>query len=266
MNVEDWKYLSHGGANVVLRYVGSEIMFVDKVLRLRRRKNGVSTRAVYNYIKHQRFDSLREWIVRMELIPVSKEFSMSFGVDHDSFGILMPNLLGTEPEEVCVNKYIKLWKSGEELYLEVKPKWLNDRRGLNCRNCIVAQEKNQEFVLCPLWLLQGKEGVDFWCRQVQARLAFKVQDHIQRAISGNIHLLEALQKMQTDNKDLKTLCDEELQFQMTIRDVSVVYNLSTGSATVLDLDLKPLTKKDTWINTEKRLEKAYNMSIGLECP
>lgn len=273
MNIIDdgkWEYLNQGGANLVLSYIGDEKSLISKVLRLRKHDNGVSSRQVYEYIKSSKFDKLRKWIVSMDFVQVSKSLISRFGGLNEHHGILMPNLLGHKPVKIKVNKYIKLWESDNGYVLELKPKWLNRNDNLNCRNCLISRKKNQEFILCPLWLLHDIHGIEFWCRQVQSRLDVDLMGSIKDAIIKNIELIETLSNLQDDNIQQLILYgdeEEELQFQMTIRDVSIFFNLQTGNANIIDLDLKPLSKRDTWINDENNLKQSYNEStVGLQCP
>lgn len=270
INDENWQYINHGGANLVLGYTGNDKKFIGTVLRLRRYENGVCSRQIYEYMKSSKFDQLRQWIVPMGLVEISEELTKRFNVVNERHAIIMPNLLGIQPIQFKINKYIKIWKSSDGYVLELKPKWLNQKKSLNCRNCLIALEKKQEFILCPLWLLHDIDGIEFWSKQVQSKLKVDLEISIKDAIIKNIKLLETLKDLQDDNIQQLMLNlneEKELQFQMTIRDVSVFLNLQTGDAKILDLDLKPLDKRQSWINDDNKLKVSYNdESIGLQCP
>lgn len=264
-----------GGANVVF---GND--HFDIVLRFRRKlkQKQPNSKEIFAYMNTE-MTQLERWMPKMELLPIrqlqlqmkldspEKVFSyfqslLSDGIVLDSseeYVVQMERLIYGLPTKI--NKYLTIFNDREILTVEMKPKWLNWSGDDICRNCKVAEMK-KESIICPLHLVSGKEGIERWCSNVHKVLLMqKVSWDIQvfdqklyKTITENFELLQMLKKLQQN---------DNLAFAMTVRDVSIVYNLETCTAKVIDLDLKASNKISSWKQMETKV--ASFSGNGFDC-
>jgi hypothetical protein len=291
----DWQYIGSGSANVVLGYGGSELRLKGKVVRLRLECTNVSTKTIFQHLTSSCFDPIRMYLVETELCEISREALQKFEQTISSLGLkqkvkmnethclIMRNIFSfpyNDYTKIDLNKYYKLRVHKEETIFEFKPKWLyNLPEGhMNCRNCLVAEQKKQSFLTCHLKVLQGKQGINEWCSEIQEELdsrgmCISVAHQLSSVIVKNIHLIEILFKLQSRTDVHEVLAqltsqddvNEELMFSMTLRDASIMYNLTTNEAFIVDLDMKSSTKWDAWKRQELNLQQCYLQESELKC-
>lgn len=279
MNIDrkDWQYLGAGASNVVFAYIGNEVILGGKVIRLRIEGARFSTQEIYSYILTSQFDELRPYILETTMVKIDKNSLMVFQkllfethlkrvkLDEDH-ALLLNNFLSDRINNyhiVELNKYYKFFihKSSKEILFEFKPKWLTETsdKYLNCRNCATAKLKKQSFIYCHLKIFE-KGGIDSFCFSITKELQRKmvctdgIKDSMKLTIESNFGLLNTLKKLQNKIDIHNELCNlssiddvtNELQFNMTLRDVSLIFNLRKSTAYLIDVDKKPPEKWKDW--------------------
>lgn len=256
---DDWKLIGRGGANLVYEYIGGSL-YAGKVLRLRLKGSEISATEIWEYMSTSRFDPLRKWMLITDLVdPVQ---GLSEEIDPSQKGLMMPNLLVGSHQTVELNKYI-VFHFGDTTLLELKPKWLYDASE-PCRNCIQAMAKHQKYNNCTRQLL-SESGTRNWAQSVQEELTTRGfrAPRLLEALLNCRDLFRALYQLQNDGTDLREtlrcLKSEQdvtpfIQFSMTLKDVTIMIDLDTGTAHLVDLDKKPVSKWLKWKATELALD------------
>ncbi|KAG0680186.1 Inositol-pentakisphosphate 2-kinase [Pichia californica] len=256
-----WSYIGSGSANVVLCYNGVNSIFKGKAIRLRLKNTDVSTTEIYSYIHSKRFDKLREYMVNMEILNISEKFlyyiqnylnenNIKLQLDlTENKCLIMKNIF---PTYISDYKIIKLSKYHtffinsilNEVLFEFKPKWLYKMPTdhINCRNCLIARSKGQEFIPCHLKLINYNDpnGIDEWCYEISIKLKqmneenLNIYKPLKECIKFNFTIVKTLYELQNNiniherilslnsQKDV----DDDLQFNMTLRDCSLMMNLT----------------------------------------
>lgn len=294
----EWEYIASGSANSVFSYIGEDEMFKGKVIRLRLTNSDICTKDILNYFQSPLFDTLRKYMVDSVMVFLLKDdfekFQEQFNKKYpyikldlkEKCGLLMNNIYSHRIGEydcIKLSKYHKIFVHNfyDDILFELKPKWLYQmpRTHMNCRNCLNALQKKQRFICCNLKLLDKKNGVDAWCEEIQDELMIqgykqlKIYDSLKKCIFSNYDLIESLYKLQNKIQIRDKLAslssiedvDEDLQFNMTIRDVSIFFKLHSGEAFILDLDKKSAKKWKNWKSQEEKLEKLYTHELDLNC-
>lgn len=294
----EWEYVGCGAANVVFAYTGNEPTLKHKVVRVRLSKSIISTKEIYDYLHSVVFEQLKEYLVETRLFLVNENVLKTFQnvLYHNSMAIkinnkeshvlILDNLFSfslANYKTVELSKYHKLYidKFEKDLIFEFKPKWLYDlpKHHNNCRNCLNAKIKNQAFICCHLKLLDSKSGVDHWCREIHSEFASKcnstlnLYELLKDCLLKNYGIIQILFNLQNNiniHQKLRSLnniedIDDELQFNMTIRDVSMFLKLSCQKIYILDLDKKPRDKWEDWKKQESKFQDMYSQNLNLDC-
>lgn len=298
IQADDWEYVGAGSANIVFAYSGKAEKLQGKVIRLRMEDTKLSTLEIYKYLKSASFDELRVYFVKMALVKIDSTVLSSFqrilwkqklqiGIDlNENHALILDNVF-TDPmthyTSIEINKYYKFFvhKTGNEVIFEFKPKWLNDAPShhLNCRNCINAMLKNQNFVYCHLKMFMNEYGIKELCTVINEELSKKgvnipgLYKDLETTIQKNFNVINILRELQNKiniHQALDSLSSvddvtEELLFNMTLRDVSLIYNLKKGSVRILDLDKKPADKWESWKLQDLKYYKEYMKPSNLNC-
>lgn len=295
----NWEYIGSGAANVVISYKGENKHLKGKVIRLRLKNSEFSTKEIYCYLKSQRFQDLRSYMVPTTIKKISYEFlvyiqnylnqeKLNLELDlNEKSCLIMDNIFSNEISNYNIyqlNKYLKFFinKKNSNIIFEFKPKWISQMPDfhVNCRNCLVAKLKNQNFIPCHLKIFNNLEGLEEWCREID--LKFEEEFHINKDIFhllknclvSNYGMIKTLYKLQNNfdiHEKILSLSsekdvDEDLQFNITLRDVSIFMNLSENKVYILDLDKKAPSKWEKWKIQEKTLQDYYSAEIlDLNC-
>lgn len=286
----NWEYIGSGAANVVISYKGERKHLKGKVIRLRLKKSEFSTNEIYSYLKSQKFHDLKSYMIPTIINEISQEFLVYIQkyLDQDKIRLqldlnekaclIMDNIFSDEMSHYNIyqlNKYLKFFINEKiaDIIFEFKPKWISEmpNNHVNCRNCLVAKLKDQKFIPCHLKIFNNLEGLQEWCREID--LKFKEEFHIDRDIFeflkncfiSNYTIINTLYELQNNfdiHKKILNLTseadvDEDLQFNITVRDVSIFMNLSKNRVYILDLDKKSPNKWEKWKIQEKELQKYY---------
>lgn len=294
----EWEYIGCGAANVVFAYIGTKENLRHKVARLRLNKSMISTKDIYNYLHSENFKPFQNYMVEIHLCLVKAQVlrrfqkvldseNLSFRIDDkEDHVLILDNLFSSSLKNYeCfgLSKYHKLFvdKFENDIIFEFKPKWLYDlpKHHNNCRNCLNAKLKNQEFISCHLKLLNSEHGIEEWCNEIHSEFSSKynsdlnLYELLKKCLLKNyelIHILFNLQKRINIHQKLESLgsihdVDDELQFHMTIRDVSLFLKLSFQKIYVLDLDKKPKDKWESWKKQEIKFQRMYSKNLNLNC-
>jgi hypothetical protein len=294
----EWEYIGSGAANAVFAYCGTFEKLKHKVIRVRNLNGKLSTKEIYDYFHSPQFAHLNEYTVEPEIATITKNAleklqiilnseKPQFKLNLDEKDVLlMDNLFRFSMKDykiIELSKYHKLFvhKFKSEILFEFKPKWLYTlpESHINCRNCLNARLKNQEFVCCHLKLLNPDSGIHEWCREIQGEISKRnelqldLYDSIKNCIQKNYNLIQTLYSLQNNidiHQRLLALnsendVDEDLQFNMTIRDLSLFLNLNNQKIHIVDLDKKSRQKWESWKNQEVKLEKKYSLNLNLNC-
>lgn len=294
----DWEYVGSGSANAVFAYKGSCVKFRGKVVRFRLVGTEVSTEEIFFYLQSSAFNSIRKYMVSASLLTIKQqticEFQtlakckgLSIKLDpNETYCLIMKNILShslSEYERIQLSKYhiFLVHKAEKEIVFEFKPKWLYQLPAShkNCRNCLIAKSKGQEFVSCHLKLLKGEKGISEWCKELQEELGRRTQTNIdifqslKNCVIANYALILSLYELQNSIEIHDRLMqltseydvNEDLQLNMTLRDVSIFMSLSKGEVFVLDLDKKSAKKWKKWKNQEQKLQGLHEKDLSLNC-
>lgn len=179
---------------------------------------------------------------------------------------------------IHLSKYFTVFifnKGGQkETILEFKPKWLYTPPASfkTCRNCVQGQLKKQKFSNCTLLLLSMPAGVQKWCNNIQIELEnrgfnINVYNGLFRVILEHYNIITTLYKLQNKSCNnihqvLQSLSSEEdatdaICCSMSLRDVSMVINLSLNKVQILDVDPKPNSKWKKWKEQEIKNSSLY---------
>lgn len=302
MNAEDWKFRARGGANAVFRFIGEDSFYKGKLLRLRLRKSDeayVSTKEIYDFmLKSLVILALNNQTI--ELVTVSKTFLTSLEtkdfelMENEPHGLLMPDAVGEEFEQYMLSKscaiHIHVNPTVYDFVLELKPKWLQHRDALYCRNCCVSQMRGLNRHFCVLDFITPecieiglRDFIEKFPSRTRQGTTLEIRSHVCRVLRNllanprNIFVrLHDLQRVGFDssrNKHLKRLEDvtDDVLLAMALRDVTIFIRCTSSknsskltsleydlSYMVTDLDLKHKTKFRHWAATEIELEAYSN--------
>lgn len=294
--LHDLEFIGCGSANAVFAYWGDRDDLKHKIIRVRLLHSEICTTVIYNALVSGKFDSLRSYLVACSILQVDpillqklEDFGRkkvaNFNLNlEEKYVLLMDNIFSYPLSRYnCyrLSKYHTFFveKGNNETILEFKPKWLYilPENHKSCRNCLNAMYKGQKFNPCHLKLLQ-KNGIDIWCNEVQQELNRRginksVKNDLRETIQRNYNLFETLYALQNKSDVHKLLLNlkseedvtEELKFEMTIRDVSLLMKLNDKKVFVIDLDEKPATKWIRWKEHEAEFEDKYSEDLGLQC-
>lgn len=295
---ENWEYIGSGSANVVFAYRGNLERFKGKVVRLRLIGTDISTKEIFLYLASHAFDKLRSYMVDAVLFSIKKETLAQFQRYADSKGLslkldpnenhclIMNNIFSysiTSYESIELSKYHKFYINylKNDVLFEFKPKWLYQlpETHRNCRNCLIARTKGQKFIPCHLRLINSEEGVNTWCKDIQEELEKNSREtldvfvQLKESIIRNYELIESLYELQNNIEihdrllQLNSIKDvnEDLQLNMTLRDVSLFVKLNEKKIYVLDLDKKSAKKWRKWKEQEEKLQSLYEQKSELNC-
>lgn len=295
---EDWEYVGSGSANAVFAYKGESVMLRGKVVRLRLANTEISTEEIFSYLQSSAFDKIRRYMLNVSLFTImqqticefqnlAKSKGLSIKLDlNETHCLVMKNILShnvSEYERIQLSKYhvFLVHKAEDEILFEFKPKWLYhlpvDHK--NCRNCLIAKSKNQEFVSCHLKLVNDKSGISEWCKEIQEELGRRSKNRVEifqalkECVTVNFALIQSLYELQNSIRihdrimqlNSEDDVNEDLQLNMTLRDVSIFMSLSKGEVFVLDLDKKSAKKWKKWKNQEQKLQGLHEKDLSLNC-
>lgn len=163
--LENWKIFARGGANVLFKYVGPNLTFKGKLLRMRRNKNddmnSASSKDVYNFMRELE-PEFEDTLLHLELVDLGESFLAAmrsrFDLANDSQALLMDNVLHHNGSTYQLSKHSfihvfdpHLNDEKVRLVIELKPKWLcHYKNTLYCRNCSMAQMRGEARHFCPL--------------------------------------------------------------------------------------------------------------------
>ncbi|EPX70935.1 inositol 1,3,4,5,6-pentakisphosphate kinase [Schizosaccharomyces octosporus yFS286] len=233
MYTSEWSFLASGTANVVFEYIGKNPFFQDKVLRLRRRGQTISTEQVYDYYQntiYPLFSGFEQYLIEIYLQPVTKDFLLG---TQNASGIFL-NL----NESFCI--LMQDLKEG----MEMKPKWLTQSPAapddwVVCRTCAMSRMRGKPISFCPLQLDYNNwpKFLSVFQGMVGPEIALTLFQ------SGILKRLRDLQE-EYSRKDVA--------LAMTLRDVTLY--IGKDKITLLDLDPKDIhTKLAKWERDERNL-------------
>lgn len=304
MNLDDtiddgsWEYTGAGAANVVFGYMGNNVQFKGKVIRLRLNKSDISTSEIYSYLTSSKFDKLKKYMVNIDMVDISNKFLyyIQNQLDNQKKNLLlnmkerqcliMDNIFSgsiSKYKPIELSKYHKFFLNNieTEIIFEFKPKWLYQMPAshINCRNCLIARAKGQEFIPCHLKLINDSNGIFEWCKEIanefstRSNSSLDIYDLLKVCITKNYEILKLLYELQNSldvhNALLQLKSEEDvstdLQFNMTLRDLSIFMKLNENKVYLIDLDKKSSKKWKKWQAQEKQLEKYYSDDLDLDC-
>lgn len=288
---EEWEYIASGSANSVFEYKGQNDKLKGKVLRLRLDGNEFTTLDIYKYLNSNLFDGLREYMIQTTLLKIdnyslatfTEKKGLKLSLDEE-YGLLLKNFYKypiQEYQAISLNKYYKFFihQSKNEVVFEFKPKWLYDipNHHKTCRNCLNAMLKEEKFINCHLKIID-KPSIDSWCEELQGEFLkynenICITESLKKVLYKNHELIIKLYKLQNNidihnqllNLESEHDITEKLQFNMTLRDISIFINLNTEELSILDLDKKPKSKWRAWKKKETLLQDLYTKDLGLDC-
>lgn len=299
IDITEWEYLGSGAANVVFGYIGDDEKLFRKVIRLRIEGSMLATPEVYDYLTSPQFDELKPFFLNISVVQISLKTLLEFQklistmrtcqskklkLD-EKYALIMDNFLSDRIchyEIIKLNKYYKFFirKFSNDLIFEFKPKWLTEPPDsfISCRNCINAMSKNQKFLYCHLQIFNDG-GIDSFSSTIANELQLRgvyiedVQAMIKVAFEKNIVLLRTLRRLQSKINIHDVLSSlnsvdnvtDELLFNMTIRDVSLVFKLQSASVSIIDVDKKSPEKWKDWKLRELEYKHHYFSDSKLNC-
>lgn len=288
---EDWSFFASGGANILLQYNGPASFLSDKLMRLRRKKSEVpiiKSKQVLDFMRS--FDNtFNGSILESCVIDLSPEivsnFKSRFDIDDDNHALLVVNVTYGCSQSVSLSKHAKIHfstpgtgSSIPQLILEFKPKWLSSFNSIYCRNCSLAQVRDEKRHFCPLDLVfdpMVANGVEDLLEPIPQDLksliestGIRLEETLITYLRGSgsiLKMLRVLQKrydtltvmeIQNENEVLDTLLRA-----FSLRDVGVFLKVITlGSRTasiepvVFDIDPKSPHRYKYWQETQKKIE------------
>lgn len=246
---EEWEYKNSGNANVIFSYNGSQLKFQNKVLRMRQGSQIIGSKEIFDYMYAEgKFDKLRPWMAEYELYNIDSAFidnmksKFNLKLRNDTHVIVMPELIGDVEFIDESISYLKLYKTDKGPILELKPKWLLPNRCVEddlCRNCLHSSNKGcYKELICPLLLKTPQQ----WFAKIPKKYDWIKYDLWLEWVETQsiISIIQALQHPLNEQ-----MTDEELCYQMTVRDLSLIIDIESQTCNIIDLDKK--YKKSKWL-------------------
>lgn len=291
INPEDWAYFASGGANILLQYNGPANILSDKLMRLRKNKTDVpniKSKQVLDFMRslEDRFyGSILEYdYIELDQNSVSN-FESRFDIDDDNHALLVLNVTHGCSQSVSLSKHAKIHYSIPEtgsqkpqIILEFKPKWLTPSDSFYCRNCSLAQVRNEKRHFCPLDLVCDSRianGVRDLLKPIPQVLknlidntGIRLEETLIKYLRGSGSILKTLRDLQETYDSLKVMkiqneneVLEDLLRAFSLRDVGVFIKvIALGSrkvrvdSYVFDLDPKSPRRYKYWQETQKKVE------------
>ncbi|OWB56277.1 hypothetical protein B5S28_g2174 [[Candida] boidinii] len=237
MESRNWIFLNCGLANIVFKYIGTNIEFKNKILRVRgfpRDKPNIDipkTTEIYKYINDKISPFFQnDEIVDMQVVNITTQFLIDLDSKlpndcklsiktSESNAILMPNIFnfytGLDHSDFHTLKLTKhfifhIAPQGNIIF-EFKPKWLYTPpdHHVYCRNCALIIQRGEDHIACNLNLL-SQEGIKDWCKKIMKSLA-KINDPeidylslpklFEKTLNNNLNAFKTLYKLQNVSDD-----------------------------------------------------------------
>ena len=234
LNPLDWEYLGEGNANLVLKYNGKGSGMEGKCLRLTKVILNVTIAQRLNYqeeVVKELFGS--EYSPECSLVVVTREFLQSISIKIES---KRPEERRSKTINLDVTTAVLMTNLayGNDIAIEIKPKWGFSPYSLSCRFCLhqkLRSSKDDQYIFstyCPLDLFSKdhfrilkairalfespKNNL-----KIHSNLMGLDNDQLQlvlKSVIGNTNILERLQQFQlkyhqdVDLLDLKKTCEE----------------------------------------------------------
>ncbi|ANZ76711.1 BA75_03919T0 [Komagataella pastoris] len=275
-NPEHWTFLNKGKANAIFKYIGDDMNYKGKVIRLRLANQLVLSKEIFEFVNT--FRPRLHHLIAMELIPISSDFlralaqESGIAIKEDTHGIIMP-LIELPEQRKKVSKHISLYTDSinNHLTVEIKPKWLYSipQNTTLCRNCALNFYRDEE-LLCSLDLLNPNLITDWVDRLGLNEQHSESLTHFLLS-SDLFHILFDLQNFKDIHETIGKLnseneVPEELVRSMALKDVTVYISLAEDDTkvTIIDLDKKHPSKFRHWKKQEELLGDLYSQDSILK--
>lgn len=271
-----------GNANIVVTLGGEENVLYRLSIRYEDslEKNNEYTLSNWKFISKEIRPILGDLLCPMELVTLiingnlRKLYSCYVDVesskDHEVQALKLPNL---RPADIFSNRLYKdhqtvIYSNPEKdkILLEIKPKWLHNSLDY-CRNCTHNKLKGRKNIdYCyrnlltqPNYLLRIiKPNVDFPRKYIESMSKYFALDD---------NVLQLLYREQEKLYKVSEKDDNLLPLLMTLRDVTCFVEWDFAkktelsqppkvSAHIIDVDVKPSSKKQYWANMENTLNNS----------
>ncbi|AOA63495.1 Inositol 1,3,4,5,6-pentakisphosphate 2-kinase [Komagataella phaffii CBS 7435] len=275
-NPEDWTFLNKGKANAIFKYIGNDMNYKGKVIRLRLADQLVLSKEIFEFVNS--FRPQLHQLIAMELIPVSSRFlttleqESGIAIKKDTHGIIMP-LIGLPEQRKRVSKHISLYTDPVQNHLtvEIKPKWLYSipQHTSLCRNCALNFYRDEE-LFCTLDLL-SPNLITNWVDKLG--LNEQHSESLTQFLSNSdlFHILYDLQHFEDIHETIGTLTNEnevpeELIRSMALKDITIYISFANDDTkvTIIDLDKKHPSKYRHWKKQEESLWNLYSQNSIVE--
>jgi hypothetical protein len=257
---EGWEFCAEGNANLIYRYVGIEDEYRDRLLRLRKESQTLTTKEVYDYMNRVILKIIG-CAVNMELVEV--DFKKEEALD-DGHGLLMPYLL-KDTEVMKKERYFTVHQGNEITVIEIKPKWLSKTK-FGCRNCAHHRFKHgSEPQFCSRDLIRS-DKVHHAVQLIVNNQA--IQSVLEGYLLSEESIFKKLAQLQDHDLSFEDIDNEAMIenhhcLQMTLRDVTVFLKVNDSrvlDVVITDLDPKSRVKWSHWKHTEQSLINYYRSS------
>lgn len=293
----DWQFFASGGANILLQYRGREEFFSDKLMRLRRKKSHtrlIRNTEVFKFTKEFR-DELGECLLEYQIFDLDSELLSQlksvFDIVDDHKALVMKNLINSCTLSIELSKHVKLHieqldalRASKIVILELKPKWLTPSQSIYCRNCCLAQSRQEKRHFCPLDLViesRISNGVSDLMAPIPELIKNKFEQSgvsmeriLAKYLNTNNNIFQHLQHLQNKYNvpDLSTIETEDdvldkILWGMSLRDVGVFLRLEVSTnfetsvtPTVFDLDPKSPLRFTYWQEVQFQVKALQNDS------
>lgn len=296
----DWLFFAQGGANILLQYAGHVSTYQGKLLRLRRTKclvDQMSSAHVYDFMLSFEEEEVGSFLIDCQLVNLDDRYVLAlrhrFDVLRDSNALVVENLVQDSQNHTKLSKHTWIHltlpddgATGLDVVLELKPKWLTSVDSTYCRNCSLAQARNERRHFCPLDLVNEsnmQQGVADLLRPLPSQLEQYLDSQgvcLRALLMGYLKcdqsIFKKLQQMQNrypihNFNAIKRDDDvsDTILRGMSLRDVGVFVKFSIPHVPtelnrvaflshIFDLDPKERSRLSYWQDTQDKLEAFAN--------